>query len=81
MILPLDILWVGVSDDQVCAQSGKTQRVEGARSIWVVPQVVLCITRKMVHLDVVAHPQQLAQARGRLTGIHVNKIIRLTWRR
>jgi hypothetical protein len=34
----------------------------------------------MVDLDVVAHLQQLVQARGRLTGIHVNWIIRLTWR-
>jgi len=37
MFLPLDILRVGVSDDQVRAQSGKTQRVEGAGSIGVVP--------------------------------------------
>ena len=71
MVLPLDILWVGVSHGQVCAQSGKTQGIEGPGSIWVVSQVVLCIIRKMVDLDVVAHPQQLVQARVRLTGIHV----------
>jgi len=34
----------------------------------------------MVNLDVVAHLQQLVQARGWLTGIHVYRIIRLTWR-
>ena len=72
MISPLDILWVGVSNDQVCAQSGKTQRIEGAGSIWVMPQIVLGIIREMVDLDVVAHPQQLVQARGRLTRIHVS---------
>jgi len=30
----------------------------------------------MVDFDVVAHPQQLVQARGRLTGIHIKLIIR-----
>ncbi len=79
-ILPLDILRVGVSDSQVCTQSGQAQGIESARSILVVPQIVLIIARKMVHLDVVAHLQQLVQARGWLTGIHVNWIIRLTWR-
>ncbi len=57
--LPLDFFWVGVSDDQVSAQSGKTQGVEGPGSIWVVSQVVPCITRKMVDLDVIAHLKQL----------------------
>ena len=80
MNLPLDILRVGVSDDQVCAQSGKTQRVEGPGSIRVVPQVVPCIIRKMVDLDVVAHLQQLVQARGRLTRIHVSYKTRLNLR-
>jgi hypothetical protein len=70
--LLLDILWVGVSDSQVCTQSGQAQGIESARSIWVVPQIVLSIARKMVNLDVGAHLQQLVQARGWLTGIHVN---------
>ena len=78
--LPLDILWVGISDSQVCTQSGQAQGIEGARSILVVPQIILSIARKMVNLDVVAHLQQLVQARGWLTGIHVYRTIRLTWR-
>jgi len=70
--LLLDIFWVGISDSQVCTQSGQTQGIESARSILVVPQIVLSIARKMVNLDVSAHLQQLVQARGWLTGIHVN---------
>ena len=69
--LPLDILWVGISDSQVCTQSGQAQGVESAGSILVVPQIVLGITGEMVNLDVITHLQQLVQARGWLTRIHV----------
>ena len=61
-------------------QSGQAQGIESAGSIFVMPHVVLGIVRKMVDFDVVAHLQQLVQARGWLTGIHVNRIVRLTWR-
>jgi hypothetical protein len=70
--LPLDILWVGVGDGQVCTRSGQAQGIGGARSILVVPQIVLSIAREMVNLDVGAHLQQLVQARGWLAGIHVD---------
>ena len=69
--LPLDILWVGISDSQVCTQSGQAQGIESAGSILVVPQIVLGIAGEMVNLDIIAHLQQLIQARGWLTGIHV----------
>ena len=68
----MDILWVGISDSQVCAQSGQAQGIESAGSILVVPQIVLSIAREMVNLDVIAHLQQFVQARGWLNGIHVN---------
>ena len=71
-LIPLDILGVGVSNGQVRAQSGQAQGIESPGSILVVPQIILSIARKMVHLDVVAHLQQLVQARGWLTGIHVD---------
>ena len=70
-IIPLDILGVGVSNGQVCAQSGQAQGIESAGSILVVPQIVLSIAREMVNLDVIAHLQQFVQARGWLTGVHV----------
>ena len=70
--LPLDVLWVGISDSQVCTQSGQAQGIESAGSILVVPQIVPGIARKMVNLNVTPHLQQLVQARGWLTGIHVN---------
>jgi len=76
--IPLDILWVGVSDSKVCAQPGKTQGIESSGSILVMPHVVLGIVGKMVDLDVAAHLQQLVQALGGLAGVHVNWKIRLT---
>jgi hypothetical protein len=70
--LLLDIFWVGISDSQVCTQSGQAQGIESAGSILVVPQIVLSVAGEMVNLDVSAHLQQLTQARGWRTGIHGN---------
>jgi hypothetical protein len=72
--LLLDILWVGIRDGKVRAQPGKTQGVEGAGSIRVVFQVVLCIVRQMVDFDVAAHLQQVVQGLFRLTGLHVDSV-------
>ena len=69
--LHLNILWVGIRDSKVCAQPRKTQGIEGAGSIRVVFQVVLCIVWKMVDFDVAAHLQQLVKGHTRLTGFHV----------
>ena len=68
--LPLDILWVGISDSQVRTQPGQAQGIEGAGSILVVPQIVLRIAGEMVNLDVIAHLQQFVHVKGWLTGIH-----------
>jgi len=68
--LPLDVLWVGVRDNKVSAQPGKTQGIESAGSIWVELKVVLCIVGKMVNFDVATHLQQLVQGLVRLTWIH-----------
>jgi hypothetical protein len=56
---PLYILWVGVCDSKIGTQPGKTQGIVGAGSIRVEFQVILCIVRKMVDLDVTTHLQQL----------------------
>ncbi len=72
--LLLDILWVGIRDGKVRAPPRKTQGIEGAGSIGVVFQVVLCIVGQMVDFDVAAHLQQLVQGLVRLTGLHVDSL-------